>query len=132
MIRFVVASAVLTAGASAQSFTYSIDPAQSDISVNSSITLDLTGDLKGVFDAEVKKRGGKFLRSIPRRPQTHGDAEWWHKELGNGVRRLLLHARAPYQLWSFAARHFGWARSRRPDGRADGRARIGRRGRLYE
>ena len=64
MIRFVVASAVLTAGASAQSFTYSIDPAQSDISVNSSITLDLTGDLKGVFDAATNPGGTRTLSGL--------------------------------------------------------------------
>ena len=51
MIRFFVASAVLTAGASAQSFSYSIDPAQSDISVVSSVTLDLTGNLDRIAAA---------------------------------------------------------------------------------
>jgi hypothetical protein len=73
MIRFFVASAVLTAGASAQSFTYSIDPAQSDISVVSSVTLDLTGNLKGAFEAATNPGGTRTLSGLFGDPGTNAE-----------------------------------------------------------
>ncbi len=73
MIRLVFASAVLTAGASAQSFTYSLDPALSDISVSANVTLDLTGDLKGVFDSTANPGGTRTISGLFGDPGTNAE-----------------------------------------------------------
>ena len=73
MIRLVLASSVLAAGASAQSFTYSLDPALSDISVNASVTLDLTGDLKGVYEAAANPAGTRTISGLFGDPGTNAE-----------------------------------------------------------
>ncbi len=73
MIRLVFASALLSAGASAQSFTYSLDPALSDVSVNADVLLDLTGDLKGVFDSTANPGGTRTISGLFGDPGTNAE-----------------------------------------------------------
>lgn len=65
--------AALCAAASAQSFTYSIDAGASDISVQSTISLDFSGNLRGVYDAAANPGGTRTLLGLFGDPGTNAE-----------------------------------------------------------
>ena len=58
------------------------------------------------FSSGVAAAGGSHTTTVPRRPQSHASIERFILELEKGIATSLSHARAPYRLWSYAARHW--------------------------
>ena len=73
MLRIVLVATALCATSSAQSFTYSIDPAASEISVQSSVSLDFNGDLRGVYEAASNPGGTRTILGLFGDPGTNAE-----------------------------------------------------------
>lgn len=58
------ASGVIVTAASAQTFDYSFDAGMSSLSVNTDVAVDLTGNLKGAFDAVTNPGGTRTLLGL--------------------------------------------------------------------
>ncbi len=58
---FVTAGAVLAAAASAQALDYTFDASSSSVMLNTDVDLDLTGNLKGVYDATTNPGGTRTV-----------------------------------------------------------------------
>lgn len=82
--------------------------------------IDGGGEWKGIWDTNVRDRGGIILKSLPGESRTNSRAEHWIGETERQSACSIGHSGAPIPLWSYAAEVFyhNYARvHKNPDGR---------------
>lgn len=70
------------------------------------VSCDNDTAFKGIFEENVRKRGGRLRRSIPYRSESNARAERNIRTCQRGGTAQLLHANGPIRFWSYALKMF--------------------------